>query len=109
GGPRAVVDFVGAATTAALGTGVPPRGGRRVVCGLFGGELTLVPPFLPLRAISVIGSFTGNLAEMKALLAVMKTGRVAPLPVGARPLAAVNEAMSHLRAGRVSGRIVLAQ
>ncbi|MGE0253720.1 MAG: alcohol dehydrogenase [Alphaproteobacteria bacterium] len=109
GGPRAVIDFVGAAATAALGTAVLPRGGRYVICGLFGGELTLALPFLPLRAISVIGSFTGSLAEMKALLAVMKTGRVAPLPVDARPLAAVNDALTDLRAGRVSGRIVLAQ
>ena len=109
GGPRAVIDFVGASATAALGTAVLPRGGRYVICGLFGGELSLALPFLPLRAISVIGSFTGSLAEMKALLAVMKTGRVAPLPVEARPLAAVNEALDDLRAGRISGRIVLAQ
>ena len=40
-------------------------------------------------------------------MALVSAGKVAPIPVRARPLAEVNEALDDLREGRVLGRVVV--
>lgn len=107
GGPRAVVDTVGAQGTASLGVACLKKGGRYVIVGLFGGGLTLALPTLPLRAISVLGSYTGNLAELKALIDLANSGKVKPLPVSTRSMAEVGETLDDLRAGTIVGRVVV--
>jgi D-arabinose 1-dehydrogenase-like Zn-dependent alcohol dehydrogenase len=107
GGPRAVVDAVGAEATAELGVAALVKGGRYVIVGLYGGGLTLSLPTIPLRAISVIGSYVGNLVELKELIELVKAGKVAPIPVTTRPLAEVARTLDDLRAGRIVGRVVL--
>jgi D-arabinose 1-dehydrogenase-like Zn-dependent alcohol dehydrogenase len=107
GGPRAVVDTVGAEGTSKLGIASLIKGGRYVIVGLFGGGLTLALPTLPLRAISIIGSYTGNLAELKELIELAKSGKVKPLPVTIRPMAEVANTLDDLRAGKVVGRMVM--
>ena len=107
GGPRAVVDTVGAESTANLGIAALLKGGRYVIVGLFGGGVTLSLPTIPLRAISVLGSYTGNLTELKALIELAKAGKVKPLPVSTRPLSEVSETLDELREGKIVGRTVL--
>ena len=107
GGARAVVDTVGAESTANLGIGALLKGGRYVIVGLFGGGVTLSLPTIPLRAISVLGSYTGNLEELKALIELAKAGKVKPLPVSTRPLSEVGDTLEELRAGKIVGRTVL--
>ena len=107
GGPRAVVDTVGAEATANLGIAALPKGGRYVIVGLYGGGLTVPLPSLPLRAISIIGSYVGNLNELKELMELVKTGAVPAIPVATRPLAEVGQTLEDLRAGRIIGRVVL--
>jgi D-arabinose 1-dehydrogenase-like Zn-dependent alcohol dehydrogenase len=107
GGPRAVVDTVGAEATSQLAIGALPKGGRYVIVGLYGGGLTLPLPSLPLRAISIIGSYTGNLAELNELIELAKSGKVKPLPVSTRPMAEVGDTLNDLRAGKIVGRVVL--
>jgi D-arabinose 1-dehydrogenase-like Zn-dependent alcohol dehydrogenase len=107
GGPRAVVDTVGAESTSQLGIASLQKGGRYVIVGLYGGGLSLPLPSIPLRAISVIGSYTGNLAELKALIALAQSGKVKALPVTSRPMADVGETLDDLRAGKIVGRVVL--
>ena len=46
-------------------------------------------PSLPLRVISILGSYTGNLAELKELIQLVKGGKVQPISVATRPLAEV--------------------
>ena len=64
-------------------------------------------PKLPLRAISILGSYTGNLSELKELIQLVKDGKVRPIPVATRPLAEVNQTLNDLRDGKIVGRVVL--
>ena len=107
GGPRAVVDTVGAETTSALGIASLTKGGRYVIVGLFGGELRVPLPLLPLRSVSILGSYTGNLAELKELIQLVKDGKVKPIPVTTRPLSEVDRTLNDLREGKIVGRVVL--
>jgi alcohol dehydrogenase, propanol-preferring len=83
------------------------KGGKVIVVGLFGGEITLPTPSLPLRAMTLQGSYVGSLTEMAELLDLVRRQGAPDLPVGTRPLAAVNEALGDLKAGKVVGRLVL--
>jgi D-arabinose 1-dehydrogenase-like Zn-dependent alcohol dehydrogenase len=103
----AAIDFVGAQATARLGIDAIGRGGKYVIVGLFGGDITLSLPLLPMRAITVQGSYVGSLAEMKELLALVATGKVPPVPISERPLADAFAVLEDLKAGRIVGRAVL--
>ena len=47
--------------------------------GLFGGDITISTPLLPMKALTLQGSYVGSLAEMKELLALIKrTGLPGP-------------------------------
>jgi len=103
----AAIDFVGAQATARLGIDAIARGGKYVIVGLFGGDITLSLPLLPMRAIAVQGSYVGSLAEMKELLALVATGKVPPVPISERRLADAHAVLEDLKAGRIVGRAVL--
>jgi len=101
------IDLVGMPATAALGLGALRKGGRYVICGLFGGEITHpLPPFAQ-RAIGLVGSYVGNLKELKEVVALAKKKKLKPSPVATRPAAEVNAVLEDLKAGRVLGRVVL--
>jgi alcohol dehydrogenase, propanol-preferring len=78
-----------------------------VIVGLFGGEITLSLPLLPIRAITIQGSFVGSLEEFKALMSLVEAGAVPAVPVHPRPLHEAEAALRDLRAGRIVGRAVL--
>jgi propanol-preferring alcohol dehydrogenase len=103
----AAIDFVGANATARLGIDALARGGKYVIVGLFGGDITLSLPLLPMRALTIQGSYVGSLAEIKELMALVAGGKVAPMPVSERPLDEANTVLEELRAGRITGRAVL--
>ncbi|HXP31226.1 MAG TPA: alcohol dehydrogenase [Stellaceae bacterium] len=107
GPPAAAIDFVGAETTARLGIDAIARGGKYVIIGLFGGEVRLSLPLLPMRAITIEGALVGSLAELKELLALVATGKVPPVPLDERPLDQADAALHDLKAGRVVGRAIL--
>ena len=101
------IDLVGMPATAALGLGALRKGGRHVICGLFGGELVHpLPPFAQ-RAIGIVGSYVGNLQELKEVVALAKKKKLKPTPVTTRPAAEVTAILEDLKAGRVLGRVVL--
>lgn len=107
GGAAAVIDFVGSASTFAWGLAALRKGGRLVTVGLFGGVTPVMPAMLPLRAVSIIGSYVGTLQEMGEVMALARQGQLPALPVSTRPLAEVNEALLALKSGAVRGRVVL--
>jgi len=107
GGVAAAVDFVGAAASFAFGFGVLRKGGRLVCVGLYGGATPIVPAMVSMKAVSVIGSYVGSLAEMQALMAIARRGSLPPLPLRTRPLTEASLALDDLRAGRVRGRTIL--
>jgi len=107
GGAWAVIDLVGASRTVQLGVDSLVKGGKVIVVGLFGGDITVPTPSLPLRAMTIQGSYVGSLTEMAELLDLVRRKGAPDLPVATRPLAAVNDALNDLKAGKVIGRLVL--
>jgi propanol-preferring alcohol dehydrogenase len=108
GGPLfAVVDFVGAPSSWGLALGSLSKGGYYVMVGLYGGETMLSLPAIPLRALSIFGSFVGSRPELIELIALANGGSVQPIPITKRPLNEVNQALVDLRNGKQVGRAVL--
>jgi len=106
-GIAGALDFVGSPATAALGIGALRKGGRYIICGLYGGELVHALPPIAQRAIGIIGSYVGSLPELKEVVALAKKSKLKPLPVTTRTGHDANTALEELKAGRVVGRVVL--
>ena len=102
-----VIDLVGAPQTMRLGYNSLAKGGRYIVVGLYGGEFTLPIAFLPQRALTLQGSYTGSLGELKELLELVRRAHIEPIPTTEVPFPTVNDALDRLRAGQVVGRTVL--
>jgi alcohol dehydrogenase/propanol-preferring alcohol dehydrogenase len=108
GGPiRAVIDLVGNAKTTQLGFDCLTKGGKLVIVGLFGGGAPWALPLIPIKAVTIQGSYVGNLRETQELLDLVRAKKVAPIPVTPMPLAKANEALIDLQKGRLVGRAVL--
>jgi D-arabinose 1-dehydrogenase-like Zn-dependent alcohol dehydrogenase len=107
GGAGAAVDFVNSSDTAPLGIDVVRKGGKHVAVGLYGGDMTLSLPLLPLRDLTIRGSYVGKLGEMRELIELVRGGKVTPVPVAARPLDRINETLQDLQNGRIVGRVVV--
>lgn len=107
GPPSAVIDCVGAPSTVKLGHDALAKGGQLIIIGLFGGETTLSIPPIPMRAIAIRGSYVGNLAELKELVALVREKHIPPIPITRRPLAEASSALDELQHGHVVGRTIL--
>jgi D-arabinose 1-dehydrogenase-like Zn-dependent alcohol dehydrogenase len=107
GGARAVLDLVGATPTVTLAMACSARGGHVVICGLMGGDLTLALPTIPMRPLTLQGSYVGTLEELRELVALARERDMASIPVTRRPLADAGAALDDLHHGRVVGRTVL--
>ena len=103
----AAIDFVGSDASLNFAQSVVGKGGAVIIVGLMGGKFSLPVPMFPLRELTLSGSYVGSLAEASELMALVRTGRVRPIPVDERPLNAANAALADLRAGSVTGRVVL--
>jgi alcohol dehydrogenase len=107
GGVYAACDFVGSEKSLAFATGALAKGGKVAVTGLLGGNFPLAATMFVLKAMTVEGTLTGTLPEANELMALARAGKVAPLPIEDRPLAAVQQSLDDLRAGRILGRVSL--
>ena len=83
------------------------KGGMVIVVGLYGGSLKLSLPLVPMRSMTLRGSYVGELRELKELVNIIKSGKIKLIPVKKQGLETANQAMSDLRSGKVNGRIVL--
>jgi D-arabinose 1-dehydrogenase-like Zn-dependent alcohol dehydrogenase len=106
-GAAAAIDFVGSPVTAALGIAALRKGGRYVLCGLYGGELTHPLPPIAQRAIGIVGSYVGSPQELREVVALAKKRKLRATPVETRSAEEANAALEDLKAGKVVGRIVL--
>ncbi len=104
---RAAIDLVGNAQTAQLGFDCLTRGGKLVMVGLFGGGAPWALPLIPIKAITIQGSYVGNLRETQELLDLVRAKKVKPIPVTRRALADANATLEDLRHGKLVGRAVL--
>lgn len=107
GGAFAAVDFVGSESSFAFANASVRKGGKIICVGLSGGAVTMPLPLFPLRALSVIGSYVGSLADAEEMMRIVRAGTIAPIPVTTGPLSEANSALDDLRLGRMRGRKVL--
>lgn len=104
---QGVIDFVNSEKTVAPMLETLAKGGKLVLVGVAGGELPLSLATLIFRPRSIIGSNTGNLSDLRAVVKLAQEGKLQPIPLKLMPKDSVNEAMHMLNDGRVTGRIVL--
>ena len=107
GGAWAAIDFVGSEASVDCGLGCLRKGGTLVIVGLYGGALNVPIPFIPMNARIIRGSYVGSLSEMAELMALVRRGSIAPIPLQQRPLSEATNALTDLKAGRITGRQVL--
>ena len=107
GGIYAACDFVGSDSSLAFATGVLARGGKVVVTGLLGGSFSTAVAMFPIKAMTIEGTLTGTLAQARELIALLRAGKSATIPISERPMAQAQAALDDLRAGKVVGRVVL--
>jgi alcohol dehydrogenase/propanol-preferring alcohol dehydrogenase len=108
GGPVvAVLDLVNGTRSAAYAFDALRKGGKLVQVGLFGGELRVPLPLMPIKALTIQGSYVGSVVELRELVELAKAGKVPPIPVTTQPIQMANAALMRLRDGKVTGRVVL--
>src|SRR5262245_47412531 len=79
------VDLVGRADTVTLALAVLRKGGRLILVGLYGGEITLSLVATIQRALMVQGSHLGSVDELKEVVALAREGKLRPIPIQKRP------------------------
>ncbi|MEM7060340.1 MAG: alcohol dehydrogenase [Pseudomonadota bacterium] len=102
-----VVDTVGVPSTSRLSVHAMIKNGRYVVVGLHGGDFKMPLPWLPQKQMVVQGSYVGSCTDLRELIDLVRTGKVKEIPVSTRPLSAASDTLDDLRAGRITGRVVL--
>jgi D-arabinose 1-dehydrogenase-like Zn-dependent alcohol dehydrogenase len=108
GGAAAAIDFVGSPKTMQFGIDILRKGGKLVMVGLYGGACPVSTVMFPFKMMTVEGSYVGTLEDLRELLALVKEGRIPPIPIERRPASAVSQALSDLKSGgKVPGRVVL--
>ncbi len=107
GGAGAVIDFVGSTKSLRFAQSTATKGGAVIVVGLMGGSFSIPAPLIPMRALTICGSYVGSLAEAREMLDLVRTGNVGLIPVTEMCLDNAAEALDILRGGRAIGRIVL--
>ncbi|HEX7388799.1 MAG TPA: alcohol dehydrogenase [Acidiphilium sp.] len=107
GQPVAIIDLVNGSGTARAAHAALAKGGKLVMVGLFGGDLTLPLPFMPMRALTLQGSYVGSPGELRDLVALAQGGALPKLPIETVPQREADAALHRLKAGGVTGRLVL--
>jgi propanol-preferring alcohol dehydrogenase len=60
-----------------------------------------------MKAVTIQGSYVGNLRETAELLDLVRAKKIPPIPVIPMPLARANDALMDLQKGRLVGRAIL--
>ncbi|MBC7273043.1 alcohol dehydrogenase [Streptomyces albogriseolus] len=105
----AVIDFVNGTSTAIHAFDALRKGGLLVHVGLFGGEMTIPTALLPVKMLTLQGSYVGTLAELQELVGMAKTNNLPRIPLirGTLNAAGVADSLAQLVQRKVAGRIVL--
>ena len=106
-GADVVVELAGVTATLELATGVLGRRGRLVLVGYSADSLTVSPLALVVAEQRVVASVGNTLAELEDAVALAAAGQLTPPVADTMPLSQVNDALDRLRAGEVTGRLVL--
>jgi alcohol dehydrogenase, propanol-preferring len=106
-GADAVIDFVNSSKSTEVDMQLLRKRARLVLVGLYGGALRLNLVSLPTRAYKLIGSYTGNIAQLAELVSLTRRGVIKPLVSDKFKLEQATEALSKLKEGKVVGRGVI--
>jgi propanol-preferring alcohol dehydrogenase len=106
-GADAVIDFVNSSKSTEVDMQLLRKRARLVLVGLYGGALKLNLISLPTRAYKLIGSYTGNIAQLAELVSLTRRGVIKPLVSDKFKLEQATEALSRLKEGKVVGRGVI--
>ena len=101
------IDFVGMPATSSIGFEVIGRGGRLVLVGLFGGEGKFALPIFPLKAVEIMGNFTGTIQDLGEMVQLVERGLISPVVSESHSLDCANEVIEKLISGKIEGRAVL--
>lgn len=104
---QAIIDLVGAPSTTGIAFDCLTKGGKLILIGLFGGASSWPIALIPMKAMNIIGSYVGNLAELRELIELVKTKQVAPIPLQRYALDEADATLAALRKGQITGRAVL--
>tara|TARA_Y100001958_G_C21148651_1_gene485382 strand:+ start:65 stop:1111 length:1047 start_codon:yes stop_codon:yes gene_type:complete len=107
GNASVAIDFVGSEQSTAFGTNLLRKGGKYIIVGLYGGELKLPLPLIPILERAVQGSYTGSPEDMHELMELVRSGKVDPIPVEKRPAREANQTLEDLKNGKIIGRAAL--
>ncbi len=107
GAVEAVIALVGAGVTARAGFASLRQAGTLVLVGLYGRDLSLPLPIMATRAFTVRGSYVGTPKELREVVALVRAGRLPPIPIATTPLGEAKAALERLKSGAVVGRLVL--
>ena len=103
-----IVDLVNGTQTARFAFDALRKGGKLVQVGLFGGEMNIPLPLMPIRALTIQGSYVGNVKELRALIDIAKKGQIPGIPVELTPQKNADAVLNRLSEGQITGRVVLA-
>jgi alcohol dehydrogenase/propanol-preferring alcohol dehydrogenase len=104
----AVLDMVNNDTTAKAGLDCLDKGGTMILVGVAGGELTISLATMIFMGWRIQGNLTGTPQDLRDVLELANSGKLAPTPVQCCPADHANQALDDLKHGKVTGRAVLA-
>lgn len=113
GGVFAVIDFVGSEASYSFAQASIRRGGRVVICGLFGGDVTAGLPLgilsFPFNSTATMGSLVGSQNEALEMFELLKenAGKFEVIPHQFRSIMDLNQTTDDLMNGRYVGRAIL--
>lgn len=103
----AAFDCVNRDSTARAALDSLAKGGKLVLVGVSGGELTLSLAGMIFRSHSIMGNLTGSPADLRAVLALANAGKLEQTLVTCCPHDQANQALLDLKEGKFTGRAVL--
>jgi alcohol dehydrogenase, propanol-preferring len=106
-GADAVIDFVNSSKSTEVDMQLMRKRARLVLVGLYGGALKLNLVSMPTRAYKLIGSYTGNIAQLAELVSLARRGAIKPLVSDKFKLEEATDALSRLKDGKIVGRGVI--
>lgn len=106
-GADAVIDFVNSSKSTEVDMQLLRKRARLVLVGLYGGAIKLNLLSMPTRAYKLIGSYTGNIAQLAELVSLTRRGVIKPLVSDKFNLNQATEALSKLKEGKIVGRGVI--
>ncbi|TVR14769.1 MAG: alcohol dehydrogenase [Balneolaceae bacterium] len=106
-GASAIVDFVNNEATATAAFNMLQKNGTMVMVGLFGGKLTFSNPVVALKNLTIRGSYTGGLAELRELIEIVQNKKLKSIPVQTYSLDAADDILAKVKKGEITGRAVV--